>query len=216
MKVLLVFAHPEPASFCGALRDVATGTLTGLGHEVVVSDLYRQGFDPAGGARDFLHGSSTPFVYQEEQRHAAREGTFAPDIAAEASRLLACDLLMLNFPFWWYGPPAILKGWIDRVLAAGFAYDRGRAYETGALAGRAGLLTVTTGSPPERYSTGGAAPFATMEQLLLPLQEGLFRYVGMKAVEPFVAYSAARVDDARRQRYLAEYRAHLERHVGKA
>lgn len=216
MRVLIVFAHPEGASFSAALKEMAMSSLTGLGHTVVVSDLYAERFDPSGGPRDFVHRPASPFDYQEEQRRGAREGTFASGIAEQQHRVLACDVLMLNFPMWWYGPPAILKGWVDRVLAAGFAYDRDRRYETGPLAGRAGMLTVTTGSPPERYTDGGDRPFLTMEQLLLPLQKGLFHYVGMKAVEPFVAYSAARVDDARRVRYLAEYRAHLEKHFGPA
>lgn len=100
------------------------------------------------------------------------------------------------------------------MLAAGFAYDRDRRYATGPLAGRAGMLTVTTGSPAERYTDAGDRPFVTMEQLLLPIQKGLFHFVGMTAAEPFVAYSAARVDDARRAIYLDQYRAHLARQFG--
>lgn len=214
MRVLIVFAHPERASFSAALKDAAVETLAGLGHVVAVSDLYAEGFDAVGGQRDMAHRPASPFDYQEEQRRASRDSTFATDIAERQREVFACDVLMLNFPMWWYGPPAILKGWIDRVLAAGFAYDRDRRYATGQLAGRAGMLTVTTGSPPERYTDVGERSFLTMEQLLRPLQKGLFHFVGMKGVDPFVAYSAGRVDDARRARYLDEYRAHLAREFG--
>lgn len=214
MRVLIVFAHPERASFSAALKGAAVETLAGLGHAVAVSDLYAEGFDAVGGPGDIVHRPAAPFDYQEEQRRAVRDGTFVTDISERQRQLLACDALMLNFPMWWYGPPAILKGWIDRVLAAGFAYDRDRRYATGPLAGRAGMLTVTTGSPPERYTDVGERPFLTMEQLLRPLQKGLFHFVGMKAVDPFIAYSAARVDGARRAHYLDEYRARLAREFG--
>lgn len=214
MKILIVFAHPESASFCGALGRQAVQSLSALGHGVVVSDLYADGFDPRGGPHDFTHASDHPFNYQTEQRRAAGGCTFARDIAEQQRRVIECDALLLNFPMWWYGPPAILKGWIDRVLAAGFAYDRDRKYATGPLAGRAGMVTVTTGSPAERYTDAGDRPFLTMDQLLLPLQAGLFHYTGMKTVDPFVAYAAGQVDAGRRKACLADYHAHLTQNFG--
>jgi len=110
VRVLVVFAHPEPASFSAALKDVAVETLTRLGHTVVVSNLYAEGFNPVGGPDDVVHAPSCPFDYQGEQRRAASGGTFAPDIAERQRQVLGCDVLMLSFPMWWYGPPAILKG----------------------------------------------------------------------------------------------------------
>lgn len=214
MNVLIVFAHPEPESFSGALKDVAVTTLRECGHDVVVSDLYRDGFSPVGDRHDFSHASEAPFVYQAEQRRAHREASYCASIASEQAKLSAADLVMFNFPLWWFGPPAILKGWIDRVMSVGFAYDSDRRFEDGGLSGRKGLLTVTTGSPAERFVKDGARAYAPMDETLLPLQKGLFPYVGMTGLEPFVAYAAARVDPATRTRYLADYRAHLEAQIG--
>ncbi|HEV2512134.1 NAD(P)H-dependent oxidoreductase [Bosea sp. (in: a-proteobacteria)] len=213
MNILIVFAHPEPESFCGALKDVAVSTLSAAGHAVVVSDLYRQGFSPVGDHRDFDHPTDAPFIYQAEQRRAHREGSYCEPIAAEHAKLMAADVVMFNFPLWWFGPPAILKGWIDRVMSVGFAYDSDRRFEDGGLQGRRGLITVTTGSPAERFVKDGARAYAPMDETLLPLQKGLFHYVGMTGLDPFVAYAAARVEPQTRARYLAEYRVHLEKQI---
>lgn len=213
MNVLIVFAHPEPASFSGALKDAAVETLSDLGHEVVVSDLYRQGFSPVGDASDFAHAVDRPFNYQAEQRRAWSEASHVGEIAAEQERLTCADIVLFNFPMWWFGPPAILKGWIDRVMSVGFAYDSDKRFEDGGLKGRRGLITVTTGSPAERFVREGARAYAPMEETLLPLQKGLFHYVGMTGLKPFVAYAAGRVDDATRARYLADYRAHLRSEI---
>src|SRR5690606_8883498 len=88
MRTHLVFAHPERHSFCGAMMDAACDELHALGHDVVVSDLYADGFDAVGGPGDFTAPiGGVPFHYQSEQRHAHRTGGFAPDIAREQDRV---------------------------------------------------------------------------------------------------------------------------------
>lgn len=217
MNILIVFAHPEPRSFCGALKDVAVETLAGLGHQVSVSDLYGQSFQPVGGRADFDHPSADgPFNYQAEQRRAYETASYEADLAAEQEKVRAADLIMLNFPLWWFGAPAILKGWIDRVMSVGFAYDSDRRFDKGGLRGRKGMVTVTTGSPSERFTSDGGHAYASMEHTLLPFQRGLFPYVGMEALPPFVAFAVARVPDDTRRSYLDEYCNHLARTVGPA
>ena len=123
VHVLIVYAHPEPGSFTGALKDRAVEALTRAGHIVEVSDLYAEGFNPVAGRHDFTTAANPErFHYQTEQEFAALSGTFAEDVSREQQRLEAADLLVLQFPLWWGGPPAILKGWCERVLAYGFAY----------------------------------------------------------------------------------------------
>ena len=209
MHVLIVHAHPEPESFTGALRAVAERTLTGAGHQVTVSDLYASGFDAAGGPGDFSRlAHEGPFRYQQEQAAALEAGTMAPGLAEEVRRVGAADLVILQFPLWWFGLPAILKGWVDRVFAFGFAYGPGRSHATGPLRGKRGMLALTTGAPEAAFGTGG--PNGSLEVLLHPVQYGVLHFSGMDVLPPFVAWGAARVDDATRARYLERYRAHLE------
>ena len=126
MNVLIVYAHPEPKSFNGAMKDLAVETLTKAGHEVVVSDLYAQNFDPVAGPHDVTERlNSDYFNLALEQGNAADNDLFPPDIQAEIDKVRAADFLLVQFPMWWTSVPAILKGWIDRVLAYKVAYGLG-------------------------------------------------------------------------------------------
>ena len=108
MKALIVYAHPEPTSFTAALKDAAVRAIEGAGHEAVVSDLYAEGFNPVAGRHDFLTVADPGrFHYQTEQSHASRNKGFAPDIAREQARLADAGLVILVFPLWWGGVPAI-------------------------------------------------------------------------------------------------------------
>src|SRR5262249_2800641 len=147
LNVLIVYAHPEPRSFNGAMKDVAVETLRGAGHEIVVSDLYAMDFNPMAGPRDAAGGRVDPdfFSLQKEQTAAYEAGTLAQDIGAEIEKLKWSDLVIFQFPIWWFGMPAILKGWADRVFARGFAYLPGRKYDTGMFRGKAAMVAATTG-----------------------------------------------------------------------
>src|SRR5512138_237891 len=115
----------------------AVAAIGAAGHSVEVSDLCAEGFGAVAGRGDMASvADPARFHLQSEQDRAAREGAFAPDIAREQDRLRRADLLVLQFPVWWGAPPAILKGWFDRVLAYGFAYVDGRRFDTGLLKGR--------------------------------------------------------------------------------
>jgi len=191
-SVLIVTAHPEPRSFNHALTARAAEALRAAGHRVVLSDLYAEGFNPAGGRGDFTDTADPEhFHYQSEQANACRHHGFAADIAREQARLEAADLLVLQFPLWWGGPPAILKGWIDRVLAYGFAYVDGYRFDTGLFRGRRAMLSVTTGGTPARFGAEGV--YGPIEQVLWPVRRLALEYMGFEVAEPFVSYAAPRI-----------------------
>lgn len=208
MNVLLVYAHPEPTSFTAALKEVSIDTLRAAGHTVEVSDLYAEGFDPVGGRKDFTTSADPArFHYQSEQEFACINDGFAPDIAREQARVARADLLILHFPMWWGGPPAIVKGWLDRVMSFGFAYRDGTRFATGLFNQKAGQICVVTGGTPKRFTDGDA--YGPIDKVLWPVQRLVLEYLGMKVHEPFVAYAAPRVDAAARQAYLDDWRTHL-------
>jgi NAD(P)H dehydrogenase (quinone) len=201
VHALIIYAHPEPTSFTGALKERAVAALTRAGHTVEVSDLYGEKFNPVAGRHDFTSVANPErFHYQSEQELAARSGGFAADIRREQERVRAADVLVLQFPLWWGGTPAILKGWFDRVLAYGFAYVDGRRFDTGIFKGRRALFSVTTGGTPERFSKDGV--YGEVERVLYPVERLLLQYMGFDVLPPFVAYAAPRVSDAERQAYL--------------
>lgn len=208
MHVLIVYAHPEPTSFCAALKDTAVATIGEAGHEAVVSDLYGEAFDPVAGRHDFLAAADpTRFHYQSEQLNAVRGGGFCAELAREQARLEAADAVVFLFPLWWGGPPAILKGWIDRVLAYGFAYVDGCRFDSGLFRHKRSLLCVTTGGTPERFSADGV--YGEIDKVLWPVQHLTLDYMGMAAETPFICYGAPRVGAQGRAEYLAAWRGRL-------
>ncbi|MCE6982346.1 flavodoxin family protein, partial [Pseudomonas frederiksbergensis] len=103
MNVLIVHAHPEPQSFTAALRDQAIETFTAQGHQVQVSDLYAMNWNPVASADDFVSRENPDYlVYALEQRLGVKSQSIAADIQQELDKLLWADLLVLNFPIFWF------------------------------------------------------------------------------------------------------------------
>jgi NAD(P)H dehydrogenase (quinone) len=208
MNVLIVYAHEEPKSFNGAMRDTAVSVLGECGHTVDLSDLYARRFNPVGGRHDFTTlADSDYFKYGVEQTKATEAKTFAADVVAEQEKLFRANFLVLQFPLWWFGLPAILKGWVDRVLAAGLTYGSGRWYSNGVFRGKRAMLGLTTGGSSAMYSTRGLN--GDIDMLLYPINHGILNFVGFDVLPPFVAYACARVGPERRAQYLREYEARL-------
>ncbi|WP_405006959.1 NAD(P)H-dependent oxidoreductase [Kitasatospora purpeofusca] len=188
-RVLVVTAHPEPRSLTAALGDFAVARLRAAGHEVEVSDLYAMKWHAALDADDFPgHPADARLGVLGAQDEATRTGRLSADIAAEQEKLRRADAVVLQFPLWWFSAPAILKGWIDRVLTFGFAHgpDVPPPYSEGALGGRRGLLAVSVGGRESAFTDRGA--HGPLADLLFPLQHGVFWFSGIAALEPFAVY----------------------------
>ncbi len=208
MKVLIVHAHPEPRSFCSALRDAAVLELRSRGHEVDVSDLYAMRFDPVGGPGDFAERADPEvFDYLREQTAAVEKGSFVPALAAEKARLLACDALILLFPLWWYSLPAVLKGWVDRVFVAGGVTGAGRSYQSGLLRGKVAMLALTTEGAEESFRPGGRN--GGLEALLFHVQRGMLHFSGMDVLSPFTVYGPRHMTPEQRAGELSRWRERL-------
>ena len=123
MKILLVYWHPEPKSFNAAMRDAAVRQLAASGHEVKLSDLKEMNFDPVSDRRNFTTIKEKDYFKQQiEEMHATEVLGFVAELAAEMEKLEWCDLTIWQFPLWWFGLPAVFKGWVDRVFAMGRIY----------------------------------------------------------------------------------------------
>jgi NAD(P)H dehydrogenase (quinone) len=201
MNVLIVYAHPEPKSFNGALRDLAVSRLRTQGHRVQVSNPYEMDFNPIGGRHDFtVLENPGYFKYGVEQIAATEKKRFAPDVASEQKRLSDADLLIFQFPIWWFGLPAILNGWVDRVFACSLTYGAGRWYSNGVFKGRRAMLSLTTGGPDTLYSPTGLN--GDINDILFSIQRGMLYFVGFDVLPPFVAWAPAHVSQERRLDYL--------------
>jgi NAD(P)H dehydrogenase (quinone) len=101
MRMLVIYCHPCPESFTAALRDRALAALAAAGHETRLIDLYADGFDPVMGP--------------DERRAYHTAGANEAPVAAHLEALRWAEGLLFVYPTWWYGLPAMLKGWLDRV-----------------------------------------------------------------------------------------------------
>lgn len=208
MNVLIVFAHPEARSFNGAMFDTALAALQGAGHAVATSDLYRMGFDPVSSRRNFTSVKDAGYLkLQAEEAWATEVAGFAPDVEAEIAKVEAADLMIWQFPLWWFGLPAILKGWVDRVFAMGRTYGNGHVYETGKFKGKRALLSLTTGGPEGAYAEDGFN--GDLSAMLRPMQRGMLNFTGFSVLQPQVVYGPVRADDAQRQAWLAQWAQRL-------
>ncbi len=134
MRVLLIYCHPRADSFCAALRDAVREALAARSHAVELVDLYAEGFTPALSA--------------EERAAYNTEGGNLAGVEAHVARLRAADALVLVYPTWWYGMPAMLKGWFDRVWVPGVAFRLGDGPIEPLLTNIRRIAVVTTyGSP---------------------------------------------------------------------
>jgi len=140
MRYAILYAHPNPKSFNHAILERVEANLKRDRKEYVVRDLYALGFKPVLDSTDFA---------------AMTAGRKAPDIAEEQRHIAAADRIIVIHPIWWFGMPAILKGYIDRVFVSGFAYEYTDKGPVGLLKDKSAIILNTTGGTEEAYDKGG-------------------------------------------------------------
>ncbi|MBL6930866.1 MAG: NAD(P)H-dependent oxidoreductase [Rhodospirillales bacterium] len=210
MNVFIVLAHPESHSFNAAMAEAATEALAATGHSVVMSDLYRMGFNPVSDKQNFLSAKDPAYFKQQvEEAHASETNSFAPDLTTEMEKLEACDLLIWQFPLCWFGMPAILKGWVDRVFAFGRIYGGGQIYEKGRFRGKRALLSLTTGGPAEAYDKDGFN--GDISGVLRPVHRGMLEFVGFEVLPPQIVWQPVRLSDTERDVVLRDWKTRLSK-----
>ncbi|XP_077166575.1 NAD(P)H dehydrogenase [quinone] 1 isoform X1 [Paroedura picta] len=208
-RALVVLAHPERSSFNHAMKEAAVEALQRHGWTVAVSDLYAQRFNPVL-SRDDVSGrpkDAEKFNYSAEAGLAWKEGRLSRDIVAEQKKLEAADLVIFQFPIQWFGVPAILKGWFDRVLTQGFAYSYAGMYEQGPFQHKKAVLSFTTGGMGSMYTPQGIN--GDINILLWPLQSGTLHFCGFQILEPQVAFSIAHTPPEARSQILEGWKKRL-------
>ncbi|HZE41273.1 MAG TPA: NAD(P)H-dependent oxidoreductase [Stackebrandtia sp.] len=215
MKVLWIYAHPEPRSLNGSLRDEGIATLRELGHDVRQSDLHAMAWNPVVSPDDFTAHTDERLVVGEAQERAHATGTLSADIRAEQEKVEWADALVVQFPLWWFGMPAILKGWFDRVFTQGFAFGvanpetgRQRRYGDNTLYGKRAMVITTFGA--RAASMGPRGIHGDIDDLLFPLHHGILWYSGIAALEPFVVDGTARFGDTEYALHVKRLRERLE------
>ena len=208
MNVLIVLAHPEPKSFNAAMAASARTTFAARGHAVSMLDLYALNFDPRYSRANFTSVKDPDYFYpQIEEVHATEIDGFSSALEIHMRKLEACDLMIWQFPLWWFGLPGILKGWVDRVFAMGRFYGGSRKYKTGLKHGKRALLSLTTGGPRAAVEKDGSN--GDIDAILRPIQRGMLEFVGFDVLRPNIVFGPIRLSVEERADALVAWRARL-------
>lgn len=198
MIVSVILAHPREGSFNHAIARTAADRLMVNGHTAVLHDLYQEGFDPLLPEQEIAKGAHLP-----------------PLIARHCAEIAQADGIVIVHPNWWGMPPAILKGWVDRVIRPGVAYefvegDGGEGVPSGLLKARAALVFNTSNTEAGREKTVFGDPLETIWKNCI---------FGLSGVEQFYRRMFGVVvtsSEEQRAQWLAETRAAIDAFFPKA
>lgn len=209
MKILYVYAHPNPKSYNDMLKQSALDTFAELKCDIQISDLYADQYNAIASWEDFNEPrASLPSQYFLAQQQAFNDNHLAEDIIREMKKLDWADHIIFQFPLWWFSTPAILKGWFDRILIKGFAYDVGKVFEKGLLCGKTASLVVSTQSPEAAYQVEGVHG-ATIDTFLHHIHHTM-RFVGIEPGQPFVTYGAFNLNPEQETKLQQEFHDYLK------
>ncbi|CAM4592537.1 unnamed protein product [Lepidochelys kempii] len=209
-KVLIIYAHQEPKSLNGSLKNLAVEELSKQGCNVTTSDLYAMQFEPRATRNDIIGclRNSEHFDYGVESWEAYKRRCLASDLIEEQRKVQVADLVIFQFPLYWFSMPAIMKGWIDRVLVQGFAHNFPQCYDDGLLKNKLALLSFTTGGDEEMFSKGGVS--GDIRYLLWPIQHGIMHFCGFKVLAPQICFAPKYVTEEKRKEMLTSWAQRLK------
>lgn len=201
--VFIITSHPFTHSFNFALREQAIKTFEKANWQILQSNLHQQPFKA-----DILPCEITDELISQYgsvsqlQQQAQASAILRKDIIAEHKKLIAAELVILQFPLWWGGMPGLLKSWIDKVMTYGFAYGDKFAFE-----GKKVMLSVTT---------GGARDIEEQQYYLnkvTGISDDIFKYLKMEVIAPFICHGPAAINLGQREEMLAKYAEYLNRQI---
>ena len=192
MHILAVFAHPSPRCFNRDILGAVRGTAAAKGHEFTVRDLYAEGFNP---------------VLSEEDLESFNRGIVPGDIQNMQDAVTAADIVAIIHPIWWFGIPAILKGWIERVFAYGFAYGHDSRGVKPLLFGKKAIIVNTAGAAegPVYDATG------FKDAMIKLTDQGIYNFVGLDIILRRIFYEVSAASDAQRRDMLDLLRNDLQK-----
>ena len=198
MRITLILAHPKTGSFNHAIAAVARDQLHSSGHRVDYHDLYAEGFDPLLRPAELDPGSPIP-----------------SDVRGYCAEVAAADGIVVVHPNWWGQPPAILKGWVDRVLRMGVAYrfaegDNGEGVPVGLLRAKAAVVFNTSNTAAEREEAAFGDPLGGL------WRRCILEFCGVRAVDRRTYAVVITSSPEERQRWLADARATVAARFGRA
>ena len=193
-KILIVFAHQEPQSFCFALRNRVFQTLIMKGHEVKVSNLVQMKMIGSIDRTDFTEAFDPSYFRPQAEQISANSKnrtTFTKELRLEHDKVEWADIMLFVFPYYVMYMPSIVKSWMERVFSVGFAYGNGHS-----LKGKKAMLMYSTGADKDYLKD--------IEPYFWNSTSRVFEFMGVKYLMPFRAYGVQHVTLEERKAYLSE------------
>ncbi|WP_019007707.1 NAD(P)H-dependent oxidoreductase [Cohnella laeviribosi] len=189
MNVLIIYAHPNPKSFNGAILNEVKRGLQEAGHKYTLIDLYKDNFNPV-------------LIYNDKIRRSELKND--SETAHYRELVRQADHLIFIYPVWWYSVPAILKGFFDRVFVSGFAYQYDGMVPKGLLKGKSAWVIYTIDSP------GWYVRLVRRNVEWTVIREAILKFCGIRKVKRFMFAGVKRSSQKRREKWL-EYLYHKVR-----
>lgn len=192
MHILAVYAHPSPKCFNRSVLETLVDVAREKDHETTVLDLYAESFDPVLSETDF---------------ETFNRGVTPADIKAMQDRVAAANVVAFIHPLWWFGMPAILKGWIDRVFSYGFAYGHDSRGVKPLLAGKKAIVVNSAGGAegPSYDATGFKDAIVKLND------QGIYEFVGLDIILRRMFFEIPAASDEKRRELLGTLREDLGR-----
>jgi NAD(P)H dehydrogenase (quinone) len=184
MRILMIYAHPNPNSFCHAILETLQEVCNRFTVPFAVRDLYALNFDP---------------VLRSEALDGGKNREVGEEVRFEQDLIRHADWIYMVFPLWWSGMPAILKGYVDRVLTYGFAFEDTPQGITGLLQGKKVLLFTTTGTSGKELMSQGIP-----QAFQIQLTKGMLDFCGMETAGHFFFYGIPATEAPERAKMLEE------------
>lgn len=184
MKHLIIYAHPNQDSLNNSLKQTVIHTLEKENQEFVIRDLYQLDFDP---------------VLSLEDIKGQRQGQVAIDVRQEQEYISWAESITFIYPIWWTGMPAIMKGYIDRVMSYGFAYQYNQGVQKGLLEGKQAVIINTHGKSNAEYKAIGMD-----KALLLTSDKGIYDYCGLEVKQHFLFDQADKATSESIEKWIHE------------
>lgn len=183
MNVLIIYAHPNPSSFNAAILENVQKGLQKTNHFVTLLDLYKEQFNPV-------------LIFNEDKRR--RDLVYEEETAKYRKLIKEADFFIFIYPIWWWGIPAILKGFIDRVFVTGFAYKYEGTLPKGLLIGKKAWVINTLDSPLWYV----ALLYRSADWVIM--KKGILRFCGIRQIKRSVFQSVKTSKAIKREKWLLE------------
>ena len=207
-RALVVFGHPNPQSYGGSLRDITLKKLASMNYEVAESDLYRMKFKPVITPDDYKAEKHKEDVnISDGLKKTVEKNETEPEIKQELDKVFAANYIIFIAPTWWGTFPAIVKGWLDRVLLKGAVFDvPDDIFKNGYLKGKKVLLVTSTGWGKGFFAKEGEiAGGQTIQENYWHVIEGAFAFCGMETLPIYPIYGLDSLKEAELKKTLDDF-----------